>query len=170
MRMIAIAILVALLSGCTATYQNSPIREASAKLVKGTPVLIATPSDGSFESRQYPNSGEMTAIAVAAAFAPFSTSTKVSAECRDLACLERMSDASDYHYLVVPEILHWEDRATEWSGKPDRIEVRVTIFDSREAPMASTVIAGKSKWATFGGDHPQDLLHDPLTHYVEALY
>ncbi|WP_254924651.1 DUF4823 domain-containing protein [Aeromonas sp. A35_P] len=29
---------------------------------------------------------------------------------------------------------------------------------------------GKSKWATFGGDHPQDLLPEPTEKYVNSLY
>jgi Domain of unknown function (DUF4823) len=36
--------------------------------------------------------------------------------------------------------------------------------------VASTLISGQSKWATFGGDHPQDLLPEPLNSYVESLY
>lgn len=26
-----------------------------------------------------------------------------------------------FAYLVLPTLLHWEDRATEWSGKRDQI-------------------------------------------------
>jgi len=71
----------------------------------------------------------------------------------------------------VPEILHWEDRATEWSGKPDVIEVRLTLIDVASGrPLDETVISGKSKWATFGGDHPQELLAVPFEQYAAALF
>lgn len=78
-----------------------------------------------------------------------------------MGCLEK-TQAQPYGYYVIPEILHWEDRATEWSGIPDRLEVKLSIFDGNKKELASTIITGKSKWATLGGDHPQDLLPEPL--------
>ena len=79
--------------------------------------------------------------------------------------------AAQYRYYVAPEILHWEDRATEWSGRPDRIEVQISIYDvNMQTEIASSVITGKSAWATFGGDHPQDLLPEPTNAYVASLY
>jgi len=79
--------------------------------------------------------------------------------------------AAAVDYFVVPEILHWEDRNTEWSGKKDVIEIKITVVDAASgSALASSVISGKSKWATFGGDHPQDLLPKPLQAYVDSLY
>lgn len=81
------------------------------------------------------------------------------------------SKATNFEYYVIPEILHWEDRATEWSGIPDKIQVKISIYEGKTwKEVASTIISGKSKWATFGGDHPQDLLPEPLNKYVESLY
>ena len=62
-------------------------------------------------------------------------------------------------------------RATEWSGIPDKIEVKIIVYDGGTGKeVGSTLISGRSKWATFGGDHPQDLLPEPLNSYVESLY
>jgi hypothetical protein len=36
--------------------------------------------------------------------------------------------------------------------------------------LSSVVLTGRNKWATFGGDHPQDLLAVPLRKYVASLY
>ncbi len=77
-----------------------------------------------------------------------------------------------YSYLVFPTILHWEDRATEWNFMRDKVEVKIDIVDvfSGEAE-SSTVIDGRSGIATLGGDHPQDLLPDPINEYFRsALY
>jgi len=64
-----------------------------------------------------------------------------------------------YAYYVASEILHWEDRATEWSGLPDKIEIKVIIYDTKSGrEISSAVLSGRSKWTTFGGDHP------PRTH------
>ena len=167
MRIIAFCSCVVLLSGCASTYKHSTLAEPNAKLERGKTVLIATPANGSYESKEYQNSGKMTASAVRTAFARFASSTTVLPECKDIVCLGRNPS---HDYYVVPEILHWEDRATEWSGIPDRIEVKISIFDIDRKETASAVISGKSKWATFGGDHPQDLLPEPMNTYIESLY
>ncbi len=74
-------------------------------------------------------------------------------------------------YVVHPTILHWEERATEWSGKPDRISVQLQLIATPSGEVLdTTVISGKSKWATFGGDHPQELLPEPLSRYATALF
>jgi len=80
-------------------------------------------------------------------------------------------DQAKFGYYVQPEILHWEDRATEWSGKSDRLEIQVLLYDtSSKSEIMSSSYKGKSQWLTFGGDHPQDLLPKPTEEFVDALY
>jgi Domain of unknown function (DUF4823) len=107
---------------------------------------------------------------VKAAFSRFSNNVLVSEQCLGLDCLKIMP-TERFEYYVEPEILRWEDRATEWSGKPDKIEIKISVYNARlGTEVASSVLSASSKWATFGGDHPQDLLPEPLTKYVESLY
>lgn len=74
-------------------------------------------------------------------------------------------------YLVYPTILHWEDRATEWSSIPDKVEVKIELIDTTSGETATAVvIKGKSGIATLGGDHPQDLLPKPIQEFVASLY
>ena len=170
MRFAGAIFLAALLSGCSATYKQNVLQEPSTKLVKGRPIIIATPADGWYGKIQYSGSGRMTAATTRAAFARFSNRILVSAECKDLGCLKNNA-SGPFDYYVIPEILHWEDRATEWSGLPDKIEVKILVYEGESwKELASTIISGQSKWATFGGDHPQDLLPEPLNSYVESLY
>lgn len=170
MRITILALIATMFAGCSATYKQSNLTEPTGKLLKGKSVVITTPSNGSYGNREYSESGKMTALAVRAAFARFSDNTTVSTDCKDLECLKK-KDSSKFDYYVIAEILHWEDRATEWSGKPDRIEVKLSIHEGKSwRELASTIISGKSKWATFGGDHPQDLLPEPLNNYVASLY
>ncbi|MGW8367223.1 MAG: DUF4823 domain-containing protein [Gammaproteobacteria bacterium] len=169
MRTLFVSVLAFVVAGCASTYTQDALLVPSGKLTRGKPVVIAMPSDGSYEGKAYPESGRMTADATRAAFAPFTTAT-VATDCRELECLKSSRPLADGYY-VIPEILHWEDRATEWSGKSDRLEIKLSVYGSQgSAELASTVLTGKSKWATFGGDHPQDLLSEPLTTYVNSLY
>jgi uncharacterized protein DUF4823 len=158
------------LSACSATYNQQVLKEPAVKLERGKGIFISTPTNGWYGKIEYKNSGKMTANAVKAAFSRFSNDVFISAECLGLECL-KIIPAAKYPYYVEPEILHWEDRATEWSGIPDRIEVKISIYNSElGSEIASSVITGTSKWATFGGDHPQDLLPEPLNSYVQSLY
>ena len=170
MRITSLVIIATMISGCASTYKQTNLTEPAAKLLKAGSVVIATPANGSYETKEYAKSGEMTALAVQAAFAKFTNTITVSPDCKEFACLKKNCSATSDYY-VISEILHWEDRATEWSGIPDKIEVKLSIYEGQNwKEIASTIISGKSKWATFGGDHTQDLLSDPLNKYVESLY
>ncbi len=162
--------IILLVAACTSTYRHSEIQTPSAKLDSSLGVLISIPENGWYENQQYKNSGQMTANAIRAAFAKNARRVDLANKCQDEICLESI-DVEKYGYFVKPVILHWEERATEWSGKPDRIEIQLIVYDTatREA-LANSSYTGKSKWATFGGDHPQDLLPEPTNAYVSSLY
>jgi hypothetical protein len=163
----AILVFAILVSGCVSTYRQQTVSAASTTLTPGSSVLIAVPQDATYGSERYPGSGNTVAAAVRSAFARYASKTDLAQNCDRMEC---MATASGYDYYVVPEILHWEDRATEWSGKRDKVELKVTVFDAQQSVVASQIIQGKSKWVTLGGDRPQDLLPEPLTAYVQSLY
>ena len=167
---LVLSAVVSSLLGCASTYKQNVLTSPSVKLSNTASVLVATPTNGSYGSNEYAASGASSASAVRSAFALHSSVVNVSSNCRDIKCL-RSEDNSAHDYYVVPEILHWEDRNTEWSGKSDKVEIKVSVFDGKNGNLlSSTVISGKSKWATFGGDHPQDLLDEPVNTYVHSLY
>lgn len=77
----------------------------------------------------------------------------------------------DLTYVRQPVILNWEDRATEWSGIPDKITLKLAVYEVQSGKLiTSTVTSASSKWATFGGDHPQDLLPEPMKRFVTPLF
>ena len=167
MRFATLIVFTSILSGCTATYKQEVLTQPSTNLVRGKSVAIATPTNGFYETEEYRASGKMTSLAIQSAFSHFSSTITVIPECKNLLCIRD----SNHYYYVIPEILHWEERATEWSGKPDRIQVKISVYDNMTLKeLASTIISGTSKWATFGGDHPQDLLVEPINTYVQSLY
>ena len=170
MTKILLLTIAALLTGCASTYKQEVVSAPSAKLERGKAILIATPKNGFYETKEYPASGRQTAAVTQAAFARYSSQVTVSSSCSDLPCLQA-EGKPNYSYFVVPQILQWEDRNTEWSGLPDRIEIKFVVIGAQgSGEIASTIISGKSKWATFGGDHPQDLLPEPIKQFVDGLY
>lgn len=159
-----------LAAGCASTYTYNELQPVTTRLDRTRGVLISTPQDGWYGTIQYRNSGKMTANAVRAAFSKYASRVDVVDSCHGDDCLSGI-DTERYGYYVKPEINHWEERATEWSGKPDRIEIQLVIFDAAtKRELANSSYTGKSKWATFGGDHPQDLLTEPTNQYVSSLY
>lgn len=159
-----------LLAGCSAKYSTNNIQNTSELLLKDLPVAITTPVNGVYETITYAGSGETTSTAIKSAFLRHTDKVNVYPDCEDVDCLKSKHSLSRGYY-VVPNILHWEDRATEWSGIPDRIEIKITVYNAEtNNRVASTIISGKSKWATFGGDHPQDLLPAPVNAYISSLY
>ncbi|ATL99804.1 DUF4823 domain-containing protein [Aeromonas sp. MR19] len=156
--------------GCSSTYQQADVQTMTNKLDASQGVLISQPQDGSYETTQYQNSGQMTAQAIYAAFSKKAHRVEITTRCHGDPCLNTI-EPTQFRYYVKPVILHWEERATEWSGKPDVIEIQVVIYDTlSKKSIANSSFKGASKWATFGGDHPQDLLPEPTEKYVKALY
>ncbi len=167
---ILIAFGCLLLAGCSAKYNSVSVTKSTELLARNRPVVISTSADGRYNTTTYSGSGTSTANAVSAAFARFTDNVKTIPACTDLPCLKQHSQLNEGYY-VVPQILHWEDRATEWSGIPDKIEVKITVYNANsDNVVSSSILSGRSKWATFGGDHPQDLLAEPVNNYVATLY
>lgn len=167
---ILVVLSLSLISGCASTYKHSEFQAPTSKLDSTKGILISTPKNGWYGNTQYRNSGRMTANAIKAAFSKNAKKADVTRDCKGDECLSSI-DIGKYGYYVKPIILHWEDRATEWSGKPDRVEIQMVVFDVlTKGELANSSYTGTSKWATFGGDHPQDLLHDPTNEYVSSLY
>jgi len=153
----------ALFVGCT-SYDARVVRRPAERLNPGDPVTILVPKPGWYGETCYRKSGKMTADALEEAF-----DRHARAISQTRGPLHMRPSASGY--VVKPVILHWEERATEWSGKPDRIAVKIEVLNANDLSVRSSVVVkGKSKWFTFGGDHPQDLLAKPIRDYVDSLY
>lgn len=157
------------LTGCSAHYKSTAVKTSTEKLKQDMPVSIAVPKDGFYSTTVYHGSGQETASALQAAFVRYSEKVSITNTCGDVECLSKATTTEGY--LVVPQILHWEDRATEWSGKRDKLEVKISVYKASNLTLInSTILNGESKLATWGGDHPQDLLAEPINSYVSQLY
>lgn len=159
--------------GCSATYtyepsiENKSVSAQSFKLIKGKGVAVIEPS---MSRLIYLKSGKYTASAIREALVRYANEVAIITDSDDNNTVPSV-DKNRYGYIFKPEILHWEERATEWSGLPDRIGIKITVYDtSNDNILSSLVFNGKSKWFTFGGDHPQDLLFVPVNKYVKSLY
>ena len=159
-------------AGCADTHTVERPVQAGQKLASSASAFVSVPPDGRYGSTSYAGSGQTTAQIVAAAFSRHLTDVRQGdrpAAAPDAAlALARAAGAT---YLIAPTILHWEDRATEWSMKPDRAEIRVVVMEAASGKVLDTaIVKGRSGIATFGGDQPQDLLCEPVAEYVNELF
>lgn len=168
---LAAALAGVALAGCADTHAVRSIAQPQQKLAMSNSVYVSVPDDGHYGKTIYSGSGKTAANIVAAAFRRRLPMVEVATQREAMPQAVAAAKAAGVTHLVAPEILHWEDRATEWSGKPDRAELDIRIIDvSSGAIIAHGVISGKSGLGTFGGDHPQDLLPQAVEEYVEALF
>lgn len=174
MNRVALAAVLPLLIlfGCADSHQL--VRQGSDANPKLTPtdsIYVAMPRDGVYGNDTYQGSGATTVQVLVAAFAKHARSVEAASSYQTYEQALSTARAKGFKYLVFPTILHWEDRATEWSGIPDKVEVKVQVVEAAsDAVIDSGIVKGKSGWATLGGDHPQDLLPKPIQEFVSALY
>ena len=168
--LLTLILLASLCAGCVHTYTAKSISRSGVLRTNAT-ALVSLPEDGRFENIVYPGSGRKTALAVSKAFAKQLRTVDVTPQAGALSQHLEQARAGRFDYLIVPTVVHWEDRATEWSGRPDRIEIEIRAVDvPSEKTLSLGSVAGKSKWATFGGDVPEDLLDLPLGMYIDWLF
>jgi hypothetical protein len=144
---------------------------SNAKLERQATAYIAVPQDGIYGQTTYKGSGETTTQVIQAEFAKHLRHVVTGVEHQTFDSALSMAQYEGLTYLIYPRILHWEDRATEWSGKSDKVSVKISIIEASSGnEIDAVIITGKSKWATLGGDHPQELLPKPVGEYVSSLF
>ena len=170
--LILIIILSGVGAGCSSTYSEKNTTKETPPILRTTSrVYVAIPFDASFKEKVAQSSGKATAQAFYAAFSRYIKGTYISRTAESLE--ESLESARRFNaeYLVYPNILKWEDRATEWSGRRDRMELKVDLIDlSTSQVVFSREITATGKWMSDGGDTPADLLGTPAEQYVNALF
>jgi len=132
---------------------------------------VTLAQDASYGSIQYPNSGYLLTTATNAAVSLHLKQVEQATEVESIEDSLSSAEKMGLTYVFQPTILHWEDRNTEWSGRPDRITIKVVVWSvGTSKETSSTVLRASSKWATLGGDHPQDLLPGAITPFVNKLF
>lgn len=163
------------LAACAASSERNLSHSGSERsldpLAREASLAVAVAGDGKYIDKVYPGSGAMARSAMASALARHTDSvSEVSSFVSDDSLgQDGLGQVADY--VVCIKLLHWEDRATEWSGLPDRIEVELRLLDGATGEILERrQITAKSSWFTLGGDHPQDLLVQPFNDYAASLF
>ena len=171
MRVLAIICFSLFMIGCSHTYELRRSNTNVEKLKVSSSVYVALPEDGRFHQTVYHGSGKMLADEIIIAFSIYFKNIVIGEKIENFEQALNTASINEYSYLIYPRIIHWEDRATEWSGRRDKIIVEITLanVDTGET-LDKVILKGTSRWFTFGGDHPQELLAEPLKNYASSLF
>jgi hypothetical protein len=175
MRLFVVVGVILALTSCSASYKKvdtGGTATTEVRLDASKSVLVAVPADGSFESKAYSGSGQEVAHKLAAEFAKHAPKVDIAASnLRDRDELLNAARAASEGYLVLPTIDHWEQRATEWSGRPSRLSVGVAVVDvSTGQTVTSTLLESRSRIMSLTGTSPESLLPHLIGNYVNGLY
>ena len=163
------------ISACTANYKHQETSGTEASSVRLDPsknVFVAVSPDGQFGSRTYAGTGRSVAQMAAAAFSRYARRVEVggapSSSREELLAAARKTGAG---YLVIPNISHWEARATEWSGIPSRVSMSLTVVDAETGvEIRSALIESRSAVMTLVRPNPDNLAQQMIDQQVSALY
>jgi hypothetical protein len=166
------ALLLAFCLGCKSTYSEKNVTHEPPPILKSNSrIYVAIPFDGRFKDTVEQGSGKSTAQAFQAAFLRYTRSVYISKFPESVSEALETARRANLEYLLYPAILKWEDRATEWSGRRDRLALKVDLIDlSTSQVVFSREIEATGKWMTDGGDSPTDLVDEPAEQYVNALF
>lgn len=158
-----------LLGGCMDSTRL--VRDAdNGGLPERASYYVALPEDGMYGAKQYPGSGKMTSAIIRHSLQTHKQKAVAANRVEDQEQALQSARLGGHDYLVLPTLLHWEDRATEWNFMRDKVQVRIEVVDVFSGQVEdSAVVEGKSGIVTLGGDHPQDLLPEPIDDYVQSL-
>ena len=158
-----------LLVSCSSEYNIISYENNYQLLRKGAKVLVLTSEDGAYGSETYKGSGLQLSRKIQSVLADYQCNTQVDLDNNRFKDLEGR-DLSEYDYIIVPIITHWEDRATSWSGIPDRISFSLFIYNNDGSLLTSTDIEAKSAELTILKNDPSELIVPSLQKYFSKVF
>ena len=165
----AIAIALAFITtGCTASYERTFINQRSNHDYTPARFLLVTPANGTFGKIDYPTSGSEVIATLTKELKRYTNAISTVLTPTPIDQLQDQ-DVEAADYIIIPEILHWEDRATGWSMKPDRIEVRFDIYNNQRELIDSYQIKGRSAYIVWVSKQPNSLLPKPIRQMLTEL-
>jgi hypothetical protein len=171
MRKALVLAIVLAVSACADSHRVQHTIQSPEKLSRVATAYVAVPQDGRYGHTVYSGSGLTTTQIVAGAFTRHLTRVEQAERPETYESALEAAKKMGATYLISPSIAHWEDRATEWSLISDKVELQISVYDAVTGRLIERgIVDGRSGWATLGGDHPQDLLPQPVNQYVDNLF
>jgi hypothetical protein len=171
MRALMVAVFALALNSCAQKYALDSFQPPPQHIARNSSVYVILPENGRYGNRTYLNSGRETAQALFTSLSAVTNKIEISSTTESVDAALSVARPDGAAYVFQPMILNWVDHATEWSGIPDRITIKLIVYDAQDGKEVASIMArSSSKWATFGGDHPQDLLPRVMKEFTRQLF
>ena len=156
-------------TSCLSTYRYNYDNPQNEPLISNKKIAISVSQDGYYGDDVYKGSGLEVSNAIKEELNKYSHKTLILRKKQSLNDFS-ITELSEYDYIIIPQILHWEDRATAWSGKPDKIEVYIDIYNSQKQLLKSGSFYGESAKSTLLSNDPSVLIQKPIKIFFETVF
>jgi len=160
-------------SGCESARQYYSGGSSAPRFDSNSSVYILLPQDAMYYSRVCIGSGRSIAQIISDSFSRHLTRIETSGEVEELADGLKKAKEKGYAYLVSSKIIRWEDANTGWSGKVDKIQMQMSIYDVQTNNLLHSVdFEGNSSWFLAGifGCRPYYIVSKSIDDYVANLF
>ena len=141
-------LLMVLGSGCASIPAGppNPVLGDSFDVPRTGVLCLAVPPDASDDGEPSVGSGQRIANAIETQLKRDGWQVRqVKAADSKAHCAEKAGT-----HILVPEVIAFEDNATGWSGRPDRIEIRLTLIPAASASQRTVIYEAASNVAASG--------------------
>lgn len=171
MRILLVAFMVLMTSGCASVQYNRLTKEQAPKLNPAGSAYVLVPANAMYFTKECLGSGEVISNLIYSSFSKYLKRVEKAPEGEKLEEGLKKAKDSGFTYLVNSKISKWEDYVTEWNGKMDQIDMQMDIIDVQSDNILDSVnFNGNGTWVTFGGYHPQNIVRDQISDYVASLF
>jgi uncharacterized protein DUF4823 len=133
-------------------------------------ICVMRPADGRFGDEVYEGTGTAVAGRVVQALQTHFTHVQLL-DAKDEIEAFAQRKAHDGRFLIVPRLVHWEEHAMNWSGRPDHVKVQLSLRDIRDDAVTRLVtFEGRQGHGLHFTDSPaEDLLTEKFDAAVLVL-
>ncbi len=168
-------IMISAILGIVGCASTATIEQDSAysnpNISKAVSAYVSLPQDVAYGGRSFTGSGGSVSAIISASLSRYLVSVEEADSVENFHDAMQQARISGADYLFYPSIILWQDRATEWEGKPDIVEIKITVVDvSSYKVVSAATIKDESSLTVTGTSHPQDLLPKPVGSYIESIF
>ncbi|MEW6302192.1 MAG: DUF4823 domain-containing protein [Verrucomicrobiota bacterium] len=161
------ALAASILCGCKSTFTVENYRAPASRIRPDHGVFIVVPPDAFDE----PGSGRLCAVTLEEALLRHAKRVELARGVAPLSVHLTNAAAQGFTYVLDTRIHHWEEEPTEWTGKPDFLDLTLRLLQTPDGEIVTEAkFFARSKWASFGGDHVEHLLKPFADEWARAIY
>jgi hypothetical protein len=129
---IAFVCSLLLFSGCSNGISYiTPMINSDKKIVinQNEKIYIALSKNGIYKNQIYINSATAVSNNIYNILTSYTDKIEIAKVNETLEETITYAKQNNIKYIIYPTIMHWEDRATQWSGRLDRVSINILIYD-----------------------------------------